>query len=348
MAFPRATQQAFFEGFVAAFRHFGGVFRIVRLDNLKSAVRKILRGRRRDETDNFVALRSHYLFETEFCRPGKEGAAEKGGVEGGVGRFRRAHLVPVPHVESFDRLNAYLVDRCGEDDNRRMEDRARSIKDMWLDEKPKLRLLPSEEFPTATVKSVRVDSKSRVLTHTNRYSVPVKLAHRKVELRVHANMIEVYHGGKCLAKHERLHGRHQQRLELDHYLDLLQHKSLALGRCLALHQARDAGRWPAPYDAFWKKLQRRDGTRRASEQMVELLLLHREIHPEEVAMATELAVACGCINVDYVRILHRQLTTSDVTPRPMTDLGALERYENTADTDLSAYDLIPKALELVS
>jgi hypothetical protein len=37
----------------------------------------VLRGRRRVETDRFVALRSHYLYESSFTRPGKEGAHEK-------------------------------------------------------------------------------------------------------------------------------------------------------------------------------------------------------------------------------------------------------------------------------
>ena len=70
--------------------------REVRYDNLSSAVKQVLKGRRRVETDRFVALRSHYLFESQFTTPGLQGAHEKGGVEGEVGRFRRNHLVPVP------------------------------------------------------------------------------------------------------------------------------------------------------------------------------------------------------------------------------------------------------------
>ncbi|MBV9819393.1 MAG: hypothetical protein JOZ07_13745 [Solirubrobacterales bacterium] len=63
MAFRRCTQQAFLEGHVEAFAWFGGVFALVRYDNLSSAVTLVLRGRRREETDRFIALRSHYLFE---------------------------------------------------------------------------------------------------------------------------------------------------------------------------------------------------------------------------------------------------------------------------------------------
>jgi transposase len=101
LAFERPTQQAFLEGHVEAFRFFGGVFATIRYDNLRAAVKQVLRGRRRVEQGRFVALRSHYLFESAFTRRGREGAHEKGGVEGELGRFRRSHLVPVPKVASL-------------------------------------------------------------------------------------------------------------------------------------------------------------------------------------------------------------------------------------------------------
>ena len=43
-AFPHASQQAFLEAHEKAFVYFGGVFATLRYDNLKSAVKKILRG----------------------------------------------------------------------------------------------------------------------------------------------------------------------------------------------------------------------------------------------------------------------------------------------------------------
>ncbi len=73
MASPVETQQAFLEGHALAFAWFGGVFEEVRYDNLGSAVKKVLRGRRRVETDRFIALRSHYLFESIFTRQGSKG-----------------------------------------------------------------------------------------------------------------------------------------------------------------------------------------------------------------------------------------------------------------------------------
>ncbi len=50
LAFRRCTQQAFLEAHVEAFAWFGGVFALVRYDNLAAAVKLVLRGRRREET----------------------------------------------------------------------------------------------------------------------------------------------------------------------------------------------------------------------------------------------------------------------------------------------------------
>ena len=49
------------------------------LRQLRSAVAKVLRGRRRVETDRFVALRSHYLFESSSPAGQARGARERVG-----------------------------------------------------------------------------------------------------------------------------------------------------------------------------------------------------------------------------------------------------------------------------
>ena len=56
------SQQASLEAHELAFAYFGGVFTTVRYDNLKSAVKKILRGYQREETTRFIAFRSHWGF----------------------------------------------------------------------------------------------------------------------------------------------------------------------------------------------------------------------------------------------------------------------------------------------
>ena len=86
-AYTNATQQAFLEGHEHAFAYFGGVFGTLRYDNLASAVKKILRGRQRLETERIIAFRSHWGFRSEYCNPAS--GHEKGGVEGELGWYRR-------------------------------------------------------------------------------------------------------------------------------------------------------------------------------------------------------------------------------------------------------------------
>jgi transposase len=60
VAFATQAQEAFLEGHVLGFEHFGAVPGRIRYDNLKPAVIRVLRGRDRAEAERFVALRSHY------------------------------------------------------------------------------------------------------------------------------------------------------------------------------------------------------------------------------------------------------------------------------------------------
>src|SRR5215217_3311668 len=140
-AYLNEAQEVFLDGHVRAFDHFGGVPRRVRYDNLKAAVEKVLKGRDRIESDRFVALRSHYGFDSFFCQPGVKGSHEKGGVEGEVGRFRRRHLVPVPRVGSMAELNERLSAAAVVDDARRIGARGITVAEHFALEADALRPL---------------------------------------------------------------------------------------------------------------------------------------------------------------------------------------------------------------
>ncbi len=159
------------------------------------------------ETDRFIALRSHYLYESQFTIPGVEGAHEKGGVEGEVGRFRRRHLVPVPEVSTLAELNARMLAGCETDLQRRIAGRPETVGEAFARERPLLRGLPAERASTAEQATPRVNAKALVTIKQNSYSVPVRLAGLRVHSQVGAREIELRHGGELVALHERLQGR---------------------------------------------------------------------------------------------------------------------------------------------
>jgi len=335
-AFTRETQQAFLEAHVEALEFFGGAFEQVRYDNLRSAVAKVLKGRRRVESDRFIALRSHYLYDSSFTRTGKEGAHEKGGVEGEVGRFRRAHLVPVPEVASLRELNDLLAAGCVADLRRTIRGRLETVGEALAREVELLRALPAEPFDAAETASPRVDSKALVTVRQNQYSVPVSLAGLRVAARIGAREIQLLHDGREVACHARLDGRFGVSAQLDHYLELLAHKPGALARSLALRQQRERGQWPACFDELWRAIEARVGASEAARQMVDVLMLSRELGPARVELAARGALAAGAHDGRAVAVLARR----SQRPQPEPLEGLDERLARTArpEPDLSGYD----------
>ena len=121
-AYPWERQEMFLDGHIRGFDWYGGVFPTLVFDNLKTAVKRILKGKARVEQARFTAFRAHYTFEARFCNPAR--GQEKGGVEGLVGFARRNFLAPVPEVTDFEDLNAQLLERCAADDQRRIGGRS--------------------------------------------------------------------------------------------------------------------------------------------------------------------------------------------------------------------------------
>jgi transposase len=335
------TQQAFLEMHAQAFEWFGGVFAEIRFDNLTSAVKKILKGRRRVESDRFVALRSHYLFASVFTTPGIEGAHQKGGVEGEVGRHRRNHLVPVPRVADLAELNQVLLAGCEHDLGRRIDGRPGTVGQAWAAERPLLLALPAEPFDACETAAPRVDQKSLVTVRQNRYSVPVALAGLKVSARIGAREITINHAGREVAVHERLHGKFGTSARLDHYLELLARKPGGMEHSLALSQERNRGGWPAVFDELWAALTGRYGRSDAARQMVDVLMLCREHGPENVSRAAAGALAAGAIDGRAVAVLARRAQTTHTAPAPLTDLEPrLAAHERSAP-NLADYDQLP-------
>ncbi len=334
-AFATQAQEAFLEGHVLAFDHFGGVPGRIRYDNLKPAVVRVCKGRDRDEAERFIALRSHYSFDSFFCRPGVVGAHEKGGVEGEIGRFRRRHLVPLPEVKSLAELNV-LIARADElDDGRVITGRACTVGAAFVAEQPNLIPLAVERFDPARLFTARVDSRARVSVRQCFYSVPARLAGRRVAVRLSATMVQICDGGTVVAEHPRAIGKFAEVLCLDHYLEVLRIKPGALPGATALAQARRVGVFTAAHQRFWDLARTARGDTAGTRALVEILLAHRTLPADALVTAMEQAVAAGISDPNTVIIDARRGTTGQLAP--VLPIGALTRYDRPAPT-LAGYD----------
>lgn len=319
------AQEVFIEGHVRAFEYFGGVPKRVRYDNLKTAVVRLLRGRSRVETERFVALRSHYLFDSFFCLPGISGAHEKGGVEGEIGRFRRRHLVPVPNVATLRELNELVAAGDEIDDERHVDGRQLRVGEHFALEVPHLQSLPVERFASELLLNCRVDTKSRVCVRQNFYSVPVAYAGQRVNVRLGANTVTAYDGTRVLATHDRAPGKGREVLALDHYLETILIKAGALAGSSALHLARASGRFTSTHDEFMARARRVNGDAAGTRAMIAVLLLERTMKPSAVREGMARCLRVGSLDPAIVAIEARR---SVEERRPVPD----------RDPHLSPYD----------
>lgn len=338
VAFGSEGQEAFLEGHVIAFGRLGGVPARIRYDNARALVARVLRGRDRVETERFVALRSHYGFDSAYCEPGERGAHEKGGVEGEVGRSRRRWFVPVPHVASLAELNRRLADADRRDLARHIGARRETVGAMGEVDRAALRPLPAIPFDPARIVPVRVDRKARVCVRQSFYSVPARFAGRQLTARIGGTRIEVTDAGSVVASHERSVVRGSQTLVLDHYLEILARKPGAMPGALATHQARRAGVLTSAHEQFWARARRRFGDAGGTRALIEVLLLHRGLPFPAVHAALEATNSAGSADPALVAIEARRITEGRrPTGSTVPAASHLRRFDRDAPV-LAVYD----------
>ena len=324
VAYANQSQESFLDGHVRAFEALGGVpVGMIRYDNLTPAVIRVALGRERLQNPRFVALRSHYGYDSFFCIPGIEGAHEKGGVEGEIGRFRRRHLTPVPHLGSLAALNEALAAADRRDDARRIGSRAETVGAAAARELPLLRPLPLEVFDVALTLSCRVDAKARVCVRQSYYSVPARYASRRLEVRLGANTIRILDAGKVVATHTRSLHKGSEDLVLDHYLEVLGRKPGALAGATALAAARASGAFTGTHQRFWDAARRQLGDGPGTRALVGVLLLHRTMAPAAVTAGIDAAWAIPSFDPDLVAVEARRSTLTHTAPAPVPLPAAL-------------------------
>jgi len=334
------AQQAFIDGHVRAFEHFGGVPARIRYDNLKPAVVRVLKGRDRLESERFVVLRSHYGFDSFFCQPGLDGAHEKGGVEGEVGRFRRRHFVPMPKAATMAELNAHVARGDQLDDHRRIGGRAITVGDHYALEADTLMALPAERFDPRLAIYPRVDTKSRVCVRQCFYSVPVGLVGQRLDVLLGADTVEVLDGNRVVARHERLVAKGDESLVLDHYLEVLKLKPGALPGATALARARASGAFSDDHEHYWKAARDKLGDSAGTRALIKVLLAHRRLPAPAMRAGLRAALAAGTVDPEIVVVEARR--TADPADTTVVPIGELARFDRPTPS-IAHYDQLLEA-----
>lgn len=247
-----------------------------------------------------------YGFDPFYCRPGIDGAHEKGGVEGEVGWFRRNRLSPMPVTESLDELNDRILAWEAHDDARRINDRIRTIGQDFAAEQPFLAPLPAEDFDPGLVLTPRVDRSSMITVRMVKYSVPARFIGRRLRVSLRASEVVVFDGRAVTARHQRIVAKYGQSVQLDHYLEVLKTKPGALPGSTALARARESGEFTNAHEAFWAASRRVNGDAEGTRELIDVLLLHRSMDASDVIAGITSALGVGAVSADVVAVEARR------------------------------------------
>lgn len=224
------------------------------------------------------------------------------------------------------------------DDDRRIGRRAETVAQAFTLEQAWLRPLPAEPFDPARLLSAKVDAKARVCVLQSWYSVPARLARRRVQVRLGARALQILDGGQVVATHARSLHKGTQDLVLDHYLEVLGRKPGALAGATALAQARAQGVFTDAHDRFWTAARRQHGDGAGTRALIEVLLLHRTLPVTHVLAGIDAALGVGSVDPALVAIEARGLAdTSGAVVVPITQAPGLQ--ERPAPT-LAGYDAL--------
>jgi hypothetical protein len=196
--------------------------------------------------------------------------------------------------------------------------------------------LAGEGFQLASIHFPTVNGSRCARVLTNFYSVPAPVG-CVVQAKVYAAEVELWHEGKCIARHDRCFSRQKKVLDLEHYLDVLSKKPGALAGSSALEQWRAQGKWPASFDRLWEELKKRRGKQDGTRAMVELLLLGRTHGYNALRDAIEKTVAIGCMDVSAVVLLLNGDSGELRPAMEAVEIGGLSRFDRPQPT-LTDYD----------
>ena len=199
---------AFLRGHADAFETFGGVPRVILYDNLKSAVIE-RRGDAIRFNERLLAFAGYHRFDPRPVAPYR--GNEKGRVERAI-RYVRDSFFAARTWRDLDDLNAQADAWCEgvAADRRCPADRARTVRDVFFEEKDRLMPLPADRFPCEDRVEAVVGKTPYVRFDLNDYSVPHDRVRRTVVVFADATRVRIIDGTEEIASHRRVWGKGEQ------------------------------------------------------------------------------------------------------------------------------------------
>jgi transposase len=321
------SQEHFLQCHQNAFRYFQGVVESVMVDNCKTAVLSHPVGQPAQFNPRYLDFAHHYGFKVRAC--GVRKGNEKGRVENGVkfvkeNFLRGLELPPWPALHPASRHWLETIANV-----RLHRGTHKTPLELFQIEKTKLAPITALPYDTAQTRSLRVNSRFRVVWETNRYSVPAQWAGSALTAKITAERIALFHQDEPVAEHVRSYDRHQDFEHPDHARPLLAQRQKAREQQLLARFLSLCPQAPAYYEQL---AQRRLNARHHVQKIVALAEIYG---PERVARAIQDAHQYQAYSCEYVANILEQ------RQRKLPEPGALHltRAADLLELDLPEPDL---------
>jgi len=217
-----ARMENFLRGHVAAFETWQGIPRVLLYDNLKSAVLE-----RRGEAIRFnptlLDFASHYHFQPKPVAVAR--GNEKGRVERTI-RYIRTNFFAARQFKDIDDLNAQALEWCHTRASVRPcpENRARTVGQVFEDERPSLMTLPDTPYPIEENVPVSIGKTPYARFDLNDYSIPYQYVRRNLTVVADTKRVRIIDRGQVIAEHARSYDRRTQVENPAHIRELVDRK----------------------------------------------------------------------------------------------------------------------------
>lgn len=325
---------SFLEGHVQAYAFFGGAAKINLYDNLKSAVIQ-RHGPAIVFHPKLLELADYYGFDPRpvAVRRGNE----KGRVERAI-RYLRTSFFPLRSDWDIDALNRDALIWCGELSMQRPwpQDKRRTVRQAYLEERPSLLPLKSEPFLCHELVPVSARKSLYVSFDSNRYSFPHQHVGRSLMISASVNQVRIFDKEILIAEHQRCFDKGKLVEDSGHIVSLRRAKSKARRqreRDVLIRAVPSAG------ELLVRLAKRQRLLQPATMSLLELL---SEVGAKELGLSIDEALEGGSPSPESVRfILDRRRAKQGLAPPLALRLCADPRISELVVTPHSLGDYDP-------
>jgi transposase len=207
--------ETFIKCHINAFKYFGGVPKIIKIDNLKAA---ILDANFYEPVHqkHYKEFADYYGFLASPCRPRRP--QEKGKTESAV-KYCKGNFFAGRSFYSYDQLLLELSNWLEYKCNARVHGTTKKIPRTLFEQEEKecLIKLPIDDFEISNVGVRKLQRDCHIIVDNNYYSAPYKYVGDTLEIKLDSKLLRIYHSNVLIATHIRPIGKGQFITDRSHF-----------------------------------------------------------------------------------------------------------------------------------